>query len=413
MKREQNFLNIYETRIKKYRDRYYEDILNDEDDKGINPLIPYIVIIAGITLILALFKFNNISVALSVITTIFLSYAIYKNTSPALTYKSIVKLYGYSSIEDYERDLKKYVAGPTGAYYVKLQEYKDRYNIIGNEDKITLLNGDTYLVWDNKEKDTLVFLNTSTYQRPQIKKIKIEDIDYFRTEKNKTIKVKVGYKIYELRQSSLPTINKYLKNKKFEYSDKEESIVKYNQYLKNVINKVIIKKEKRDQLIIRETNAIILSIIFLILVCLISSKLNDYQVYINIIKYIVLIVFIINICKIFKYKAYQKNDIEEKEKILKHRQNVLNFQELKYNLRIPEDYDIIETIDNKEYMVWNKGKYFHLFLNDIDDEVEFIQISKSKIKYTTEKEYIELSTANEIYKIKKEYAKVLYKLISK
>ncbi len=413
MKRELNFISIYENRIKKYRDRYYEGILNNKEDRGINPLIPYMVIIAAISVILGIYKFSNPSVAISVIVTIILCYAIYRNISPSLTYKSIVKLYGYSSIEEYEEALKRYISGPTGAYYVKLQEYKDRYNLTGNEDKITLLNGDTYLVWDTKDKKSLVFLNTSTYEKPQIKKIKKSEIDYFRSEKNKTIKVKVGYRIYELKEVSLPTVNKYLKDKKFEYTDIEECISEYNQYLRNIVNKIIIKKEKRDELVVRETNTIILSTIFLILVCFISSKLDGFKLYLNIVKYILMIIFIINISKVFKYKTYKKNDVEEKEKVLKHRQNVLNFQELKYNLRIPEDYDTIETLDNKEYIVWNKGRYFHLFLNDIDDEVEYIAISKSKVTYKNVKDYIELSTSNDIYKIKNEYAKVLYKLIAK
>ena len=413
MKNGNNFLDIYENRIKKYRDRYYENVANSEEDNGINPILPYLVLMLAITVTLILLNFSNLGVAISVLMVIILSYAIYRNINPTLTYKKIVKLYGYSSIEEYEDKLKQLVAGPTGAYYVKLQEYKERYNITGKEDKITLLNGDKYLVWDNKEKDTLTILNTSTYERPKIKKIKISDIEYFRSEKNKTIKVKVGNNIYELAETSLPTINKYLKDKKFKYTDKEKAIEKYNLYLKNVINKITVKKEKRDQLIIRETNTIILSIIFLILICALAAKLNEYNVFINIIKYIILVVFTINMANIFRYRAYKKYDVEEKQKILKHRQNVLNFQELKYNLRIPEDYDLVETIDGKEYLVWNKGNYFHLFLNDIDDEVEYISISKSKVRYTAHQDYLELSTVNETYKIKKEYAKVLYKSISK
>ena len=413
MNRNNNFLDIYETKIKKYRDRYYENIQKNEEDNGINPLLPYIVIILAITITLIIFKFSNLGVAISVGLAIFLSYAIYKNISPRITYKKIVKLYGYQSIDEYEKDLKKYVAGPTGTYYVKLQEYKERYNITGNEDKITLLNGDRYLVWDNKAKDTLTLLNTSTYQRPKIQKIKIEDIDYFRSEKNKTIKVKIGNTIYELKETSLPTINKYLKNKKFEYIDKEESIKKYNQYLKNVVNRIEVKKEKREQLIIRETNTIIITLLFLLLTCVLSFKLEEFNIFINIIKYLTIVVYTINIANIFRYKAYKKNDIEERDKILKYHQNVLNFQELKYNLKIPEDYETIETIDNKEYMVWVKGNYFHLFLNDIDDEVEYIAITKSKVRYSTINDYIELNTVNETYKIKKDYSKVLYKLISK
>ena len=238
MKTGNNFLDIYENRIKKYRDRYYENVANSEEDNGINPLLPYLVLMLAITVTLILLSFSNLGVAISVLMVIILSYTIYRNINPTLTYKKIVKLYGYNSIEEYEDKLKQLVAGPTGAYYVKLQEYKERYNITGKEDKITLLNGNKYLVWDNKEKDTLTLLNTSTYERPKIKKIKISDIEYFRSEKNKIIKVKVGNNIYELAETSMPTINKYLKDKKFKYTDKEKSIEKYNLYLKNVVNKI-------------------------------------------------------------------------------------------------------------------------------------------------------------------------------
>ena len=90
-------------------------------------------------------------------------------------YLEAIRKYGYRSIEDYERKLKKYISGPEGYYNTLLLDLIEKYNINSSTKVIRTTNNEEYFIWSNKNKDKIYLLNTQINHKPEAKIISVSN----------------------------------------------------------------------------------------------------------------------------------------------------------------------------------------------------------------------------------------------
>ena len=127
------FIKIYEREIKEYRDEYYRNIiLNNNKTSNTYPVLTFLIPLVISALILVLSEFTILSYIISIITLISLNLLIYFLFTSRIDkneYLEVIRKYGYRSIEDYERKLKKFISGPEGYYNTLLLDLIEKYNI--------------------------------------------------------------------------------------------------------------------------------------------------------------------------------------------------------------------------------------------------------------------------------------------
>ena len=180
------FIKIYEREIKEYRDEYYRNIiLNNNKTSNTYPVLTFLIPLVISALILVLSEFTILSYIISIITLISLNLLIYFLFTSRIDkneYLEVIRKYGYRSIEDYERKLKKYISGPEGYYNTLLLDLIEKYNINSSTKVIRTTNNEEYFIWSNKNKDKIYLLNTQINHKPEAKIISVSNIRYFRVD---------------------------------------------------------------------------------------------------------------------------------------------------------------------------------------------------------------------------------------
>ena len=386
------FINIYEKEIKPYRDKYYKNIIQYSASNTTYPTISfYLLPIIVSILILVLLNFSIIGYLVSLLSIIAINYIlkIITNTfnmESINEYKEQLKKYGYFSIEEYEKKIKKIITGP-GAYYETLQqELINKYGINQNTRRITTISGEEYYLWTNSKRDKIQLLNTRATQKPEIKTIALADVRYFRIDQiRKCIIVNTSKEDYFFKEESLNIINEIMKEKRLEniksftpsvYIDDFEI---YMHSLKTEEEKLNQEKTKE---ISSSTSIIIACIVCLIILVAITNIIDKYKIILHIANILSLCIISIKLRKVLSIKINKnKNDIEYINELNKNQECIERFEELKYVLGISNSYDKIYSKEGAEYLTWIANGYFHVFLNVIYFNVVYMSIKVSDVAY--------------------------------
>lgn len=386
------FITTYEKEIKKYRDQYYKNILNQTKNNEGLPIILFqiIPIILCIT-ILYTTEFSITGYTISIITIILANYII-KTIIDVLKlnktneYLQSIRRNGYLSIEDYESKFKKYITGPGGYYETLYNELKQKYKITEETRKISLLSGEEFYIWNNAKKDTIFLFPTKTNQKPEVKKISISNVRYYRIDNyKKCLILKTASDDYYFKLDSQKIIAEILKEKKLEnikthtpevYIDDFE--IYMHQFKSNEAKE---NSEKLDKITIY-LNRIIVLIVCLVIGITLSYFLIDYRTIIQIINIVLLAITSIQLFNALSIKLTKGKSEKEYLKELNNNPEIIaRFEELKYVLGINNKYDKVYTKEGAEYITWLANGYFHVFLNLIYFNIVYMVVKMSDVTY--------------------------------
>ena len=393
-KKAKKFINEYETKIKKLRDRYYEKVHSKEyKDTTFTPnynAISITVTLIICTLILVfLHGFIGDMVALIITTSsIIITRYIIKEDDNLQNNDFIraIRKAGYLTIEAYDEKLREYVTGPCGIYKKELEELKDIYNITRDTDVLYAQNNDRYFAWHNKEKNTINLLNTKITEKPEVKSIHMDRIRYYRFDKTqKLIILKTDTEDYYFLPRSLEEIEELLPGKDFHSSktfEPEEYINDFENYIAKV-RKEIENKEKScsKKKIIARNSAIALASIMITCI-IIEALIPKLKIFTIIIPIIALIPYSLNLSRYFReYFRIPKNEYEIIKAINNDQTNINRFNELKVSLAIDNTSQVVYTKEGEQYLTWIRNGYFHLFLNVIQSDVVYIVVKEDDVEY--------------------------------
>ena len=385
------FIKIYEREIKEYRDEYYRNIiLNNNKTSNTYPVLTFLIPLVISALILVLSEFTILSYIISIITLISLNLLIYFLFTSRIDkneYLEVIRKYGYRSIEDYERKLKKYISGPEGYYNTLLLDLIEKYNINSSTKVIRTTNNEEYFIWSNKNKDKIYLLNTQINHKPEAKIISVSNIRYFRVDPtNQNVIFKTHNELYTFKPETITVFNELIKNKRLENIksfDPGTYINDYEIYMhkikKNMEKDYTTKKEKFDASI---HNTIYL-LIAITLIIVITNIIEDISNITNIVNCFLLILLNYSINGILNniVKENIKSDIQTIRELNNNPEYIHIFKELKYVLGINDNYDKVYTKEGAEYITWIANGYFHVFLNLIYFNSVYMAVKASDVKY--------------------------------
>lgn len=384
------FITIYEREIKEYRDKYYKNIIfANQKTTYISPVITFLIPLLISCFILLLNNFSITSYIIAIISLIVINiliYLLYTSKIDKNDYLETIRKYGYHSIEEYEKKLKKYITGPNGYYNNLLLDLKEKYNINTTTKKITTINNEEYYIWSNKAKDKIYLLNTYSNQKPTIKTIQLSDIRYYRVDKNKNIILKTNNELYTLKPNTINIFYDLMKEKRLENIKKFDPETHINDYeiymhkVKKELNKDNLEKKIKYDESLQNSIYLLISIIILVLISNIIPKISNIINIINCLLIILLNISIINILN-NKTKDIKKSDNEIIKELNSNPENIERFKELKYALGISDTYDKVYTKEGAEYLTWLANGYFHVFLNFIYFNSVYMAVKTKDVKY--------------------------------
>lgn len=393
-KKVKKFINDYETKIKKLRDRYYEKV-NSKEFKDTTFTPNYNAISITITLIvctLMLVFFHGIigdiiTLIIATLSTIITRFIIKEDDNLQNNdFIRAIRKCGYLSIEAYDEKLKEYVTGPCGVYKKELEDLKDIYNINQETDVLYAQNNDRYFAWRNKEKNTINFLNTKITEKPEVISFHQDRVRYYRFDKTqKLVILKTDTEDYYFLPRSLEEIEELFPGKDFHSSksyEPEEYINDFENYIEKV-KKEIESKEKScsKKKLIARNSAIAIATIMLTCI-IIESLIPKLMVATIIIPIISLIPYTFNLSRFFReYFRIPKNEYEIIKTINNDRKNINRFNELKVSLAIDNTSQVVYTKEGTQYLTWVRNGYFHLFQNMINYDVVYLVVKIDDVEY--------------------------------
>lgn len=416
------FIKIYEREIKEYREEYYRNIiLNNNKTSNTYPVLTFLIPLVISALILVLSEFTILSYIISIITLISLNLLIYFLFTSRIDkneYLEAIRKYGYRSIEDYERKLKKYISGPEGYYNTLLLDLIEKYNINSSTKVIRTTNNEEYFIWSNKNKDKIYLLNTQINHKPEAKIISVSNIRYFRVDPtNQNVIFKTHNELYTFKPETITVFNELIKNKRLENIksfDPGTYINDYEIYMhkikKNMEKDYTTKKEKFDASI---HNTIYL-LIAITLIIVITNIIEDISNITNIINCFLLILLNYSINGILNniVKENIKSDIQTIRELNNNPEYIHIFKELKYVLGINNNYDKVYTKEGAEYITWIANGYFHVFLNLIYFNSVYMAVKASDVKYyKVDKDSCDIKLKDKTLEFTKESQVVFSKLL--
>lgn len=385
------FIEVYENKIRKLRKHY----LNDGNPMYTSTitiaflikLVPMIISI----FILLLFNFNPISLIVSFVLLIVLSIVIgiinktFKLEENEYLYE-LRKLLIFNT-KNYEERLNKLIFNKGGYYEKELSEIINSYHI---EEKnsyfIDDLRGNSYLLYDNQDKDEIYIVDKTLKNPPKVMKIAKSNIRYYRLDSiNSRLILKTDLdELYYAKESKV-VFDKIIKNKsnaeKKEYNPKE-FIDDYERFMSKIKRKDVSKKEiytkSKSDYLNKIKTLCLLEVIFIVL----SFIYKDSSLPINIIYLVILlgIAYLLNAFISLK-NIYLKTDKEYIEYINKDKDCQDKFLELKLALHIPKEVHKVYSDEGAEFLCWDNAGYFHLFLNLIYFESIYLVIKIKDVDY--------------------------------
>lgn len=416
------FIEKYEKNVKLYRKNYYKNIIKNNTSSKIKvPFISFYLIPLLIAIIILLVKEFTLTGYIISLGALIIANILIKLLSIALKlenknkYLEEIKKQGFLTIEDYENKLKKYVTGPGGYYETLLNNLKTKYEINENTKKIYGINGEEYYIWTNNKQDKIYLLNSKTNEHPQISVIKMANIRYFREDKIKrTIILITDIEDYYFKPDSIDILNELLRNKRFENIqsfDPEEHINDFEIFMHNRKKQLSENNNNENEKLTNSINLLILFTIIIFLLYGLTYILTAYKTIIHIITIFFIILFNNSIRNIISYKKITTDD--DWIKIINNDSECIErFNELKFALRIKDNYDKVYTKEGACYLTWVANGYFHVFLNLIYFNVVYMAIKTQDVTcYKTTNNTCEVKLKDKTLVFQKEAEHVFAKLL--
>ena len=425
MSTKQDFIDTYEKKVKELRDNYYKNKI--KNGLGDNILIKSIIVINYLPLVLSIILciVGKFSLKSKIVATIFLlisSYflAIIKKKYNILEskYESTIRKMGFLSINQYEKNIAKYITGKNGYYAETLQKIITDNKI--TEDKmfeVKDLKDRTYLLYDNKEKDELFIINNNLKDIPRLVKIKYSNIRYYRHDKlNNRIILKTDLDEWYYKEDSKTIFAKIMPDKKIETINSfkpDEYINDFEKYMKEIKEEDIIKKEENIKIKNTIKSKLLPLLLLLIIFMILSTIYKEYHKVLNIIHIVLLVATNHHLLQYLQVKNIFIKDDNEYIKYLNNNKDCQDkFAELKLALNIPREIEKIYSDEGAEFLVWDNGGYFHLFLNLIYFDVIYISVKITDVDYYKEDNNLcELKIKGKNYYFTLDSIKVFSKLL--
>lgn len=391
------FRKDYETKIKKYRDRYYEKLVSKEFKY--TTFIPnYNAILITITFlvnVIILIIFHGIlgdiiALLLATFATLLTRYIIKEDDNLQNNdFTRAIHKMGYFSVEAYDDKLTEYLTGACGVYQTELEEIKRIYDIDHETTILYAQNNDRYYAWTNK--NTLYLLNTKITEKPEVKEIHLDRIRYYRFDKTqKLVILNTDTENYYFQPMSLEDIEELLPNKDFQSRKKfetEEYINDFEEYIKKA-KKELIEQEKSCSKKKRTARNTAIATLLIMIICLfLEYFLPQLKIICTIIPIIVICPYILHLNRYYReYFRIPKNNYEMLKTIREDRKHFNRFNELKVSLGVNNTGGVIYTKDGLQHLTWVKDDKFYIFLNEIQDKVKYMEFNLNDIEYFKQEE---------------------------
>lgn len=417
-RKQEKFIEDYENKIKDLRKDYYNNIYSyntkSSDSLYIEILLNILPSLCAIILTIVNefnIKYVTLSIIILLILTVVTNIYISRINKNENKYLKEIRKKGFLSIEDYENKIKEYLTGEDGLYNIKHEKLIKTYNINSKTPIIEDLNKNRFYL--TKDDDNLLILNIKNDIKPEIEKIRINDINYFKLDRKKQVTIiKTNNEEKYFNKKSYDILKKYINAKKYsklDYYNEEEYVDDYERYMYN-IKKQINKTNNYN----RELKHLYLTNIILLITFLCGFSILTNIKYMNNILIIIyasiIIEYILLEININEFLDLKTENTKASNIIDEHPECIEKFNELKKSLDVPKKTDKIYSKD-KEYLVWIKENYFHIFLNKIDYKVFYISVKEKDITYYQKNNSCILNYKNKNITFDKEAYKTLKRII--
>lgn len=417
-RKQEKFIEDYENKIKDLRKDYYNNIysynVKSNDSLYIEILLNILPSLCAIILTIVNefnIKYVTLSIIILLILTVVTNIYISRINKNENKYLKEIRKKGFLSIEDYENKIKEYLTGEDGLYNIKHEKLIKTYNINSKTPIIEDLNKNRFYL--TKDDDNLLILNIKNDIKPEIEKIRINDINYFKLDRKKQVTIiKTNNEEKYFNKKSYDILKKYINAKKYsklDYYNEEEYVDDYERYMYN-IKKQINKTNNYN----RELKHLYLTNIILLITFLCGFSILTNIKYMNnifiIIYASIIIEYILLEININEFLDLKTENTKASNIIDEHPECIEKFNELKKSLDVPKKTDKIYSKD-KEYLVWIKENYFHIFLNKIDYKVFYISVKEKDITYYQKNNSCILNYKNKNITFDKEAYKTLKRII--
>lgn len=391
------FRKDYETKIKKYRDRYYEK-LNSKEYKYTTFIPNYNAILITITFIInvvLLIIFHGvigdiIALLLATTATLVTRYIIKEDDNLQNNdFTRAIHRMGYLSVEAYDDKLSEYLTGAAGVYQTELEELKKIYNLDHETTILYAQNNDRYYAWTNK--NSLFFLNTKITEKPEVKEIHLDRVRYYRFDKTqKLVIINTDTENYYFLPMSLEDIEELLPNKDFHERKKfeiEEYINDFEEYVKKAKKELIEQEKSCTKKKRTARNTAIITLLVMIACLFLEYFFPVLKIICTIIPILAIFPYILHLNRYCReYFRIPKNNYEMLKAISENRQHFNRFNELKVSLGVYNTGGVIYTKDGFQYLTWVKDDKFYLFLNQIQDKVKYMEFKLDDVEYFKQEE---------------------------
>lgn len=425
MNNKEKFINTYENIIKPLREDYYKNKVKQGLVDNVFNKSLFIINLAPIIIAIFLCTFGQFTLKSTIITLLFLlisnifistikkQYNIYESN-----YELEIRKMGFLSINQYEKNIKKFITGENGYYKEVLQNLISTNNFTKeNIYNLKDLKGRTYIIRNNEQNNELYIINNNLKDLPTLTKLKYDNIRYYRLDKNNNrIILKTDMDEWYYEKENEIVFKNLIPNKSIaseNVTKKEEYINDFKRYMSRIKNKDIIKNNENDKIKANNKSKAILLIILEIILILLLNLYIDYKLWLSIF-YVIILIGINHYLQ--KYLQIKNNTMKSDKDYILYLNNNKDcqdkFAELKLALNIPNEVQKIYSDEGAEFLAWNNEGYFHLFLNLIYFDVIYLSVKIADVDYyKIEDNYCILKIKGKKYSFTKEAEDKFSKLL--
>ena len=425
MNNKEKFINTYENIIKPLREDYYKNKVKQGLVDNVFNKSLFIINLAPIIIAIFLCTFGQFTLKSTIITLLFLlisnifistikkQYNIYESN-----YELEIRKMGFLSINQYEKNIKKFITGENGYYKEVLQNLISTNNFTKeNIYNLKDLKGRTYIIRNNEQNNELYIINNNLKDLPTLTKLKYDNIRYYRLDKNNNrIILKTDMDEWYYEKENEIVFKNLIPNKSIaseNVTKKEEYINDFKRYMSRIKNKDIIKNNENDKIKANNKSKAILLIILEIILILLLNLYIDYKLWLSIF-YVIILIGINHYLQ--KYLQIKNNTMKSDKDYILYLNNNKDcqdkFAELKLALNIPNEVQKIYSDEGAEFLTWNNEGYFHLFLNLIYFDVIYLSVKIADVDYyKIEDNYCILKIKGKKYSFTKEAEDKFSKLL--
>ena len=425
MNNKEKFINTYENIIKPLREDYYKNKVKQGLVDNVFNKSLFIINLAPIIIAIFLCTFGQFTLKSTIITLLFLlisnifistikkQYNIYESN-----YELEIRKMGFLSINQYEKNIKKFITGENGYYKEVLQNLINTNNFTKeNIYNLKDLKGRTYIIRNNEQNNELYIINNDLKDLPTLTKLKYDNIRYYRLDKNNNrIILKTDMDEWYYEKENEIVFKNLIPNKSIaseNVTKKEEYINDFKRYMSRIKNKDIIKNNENEKIKANNKSKAILLIILEIILILLLNLYTDYKLWLSIF-YIIILIGINHY--LLKYLQIKNNTVKSDKDYILYLNNNKDcqdkFAELKLALNIPNEVQKIYSDEGAEFLTWNNEGYFHLFLNLIYFDVIYLSVKIADVDYyKIEDNYCILKIKGKKYSFTKEAEDKFSKLL--